>query len=92
MEEKILKRMIRMACDAILTMDKLAGYPDVTLQNRLIRNYSIYFHMDLSQELLQVAINTINGRMKEEKNGVNKMLLLRCREYWFTNKNKEAFL
>ena len=80
---QLLNSMIRMACDAVLIMDKLAGFKDTKMQNKLIKKYEIYFRLDLSEHQLHHSRRIITCRANEEKDESKKFFLLRCRDAWF---------
>lgn len=82
MEQKLLVRMIRMACDCVLTMDKLAGYSDTKLKIKLAERYAAYFHFDWTEELREIARKTFRNREKECSKASQKMLLRQCMTVW----------
>ena len=79
----MLKRMIRMACDAVLTMDKLAGYNEPGIQSSLIKKYKVYFDFAMTQEEVRIAQETMESRIKEEVKRSHQFFLTRCKNEWF---------
>lgn len=82
LEEQLIKRMLRMACDAVLAMDKLAGYDDFTVQQKLIARYQIYFAIDWTEDLKQFAHSVVARRILECTKPSEKMFLMRCKSAW----------
>ena len=71
-----------MACDAVLVMDKLAGYDDFTVQEKLIQRYKVYFAIEFDIHLKLFANEIIMNRINECKKPSEKMFLLRCKNAW----------
>lgn len=84
-EHRYIKRMLRMAFDAVLVMDKLAGYANADLHTKLISKYGIYFKgLEFDDDTSHFIEITVRNRILEEK-PENSYLIRRCAKTWFPN-------